>query len=117
MKGQGGGSWSLSATKCIERTRREHEDLLAEFNSLMAGVEATLLATGMAIKRMSHDDIFLEVKRALNPLAGDTVRYRPPERSVTYESARSQIANVNLEDETDDYLKLGGLLHSWITLK
>jgi hypothetical protein len=114
MRSSGG---SLSATTCIARTRREHEDLLAEFNSLMAGVEATLLATGMAIKRMSHDDIFLEVKRALNPLAGDTVRYRPPERSVTYESARSQIANVNLEDETDDYLKLGGLLHSWITLK
>ena len=114
MRSPGGG---LSATKCIERTRREHEDLLAEFNSLMAGVEATLQATGMAIRRMSHDDIFLEVKRALNPLAGDTVRYRSPERSLTYESARSQIANVNVEDETDDYLKLGGLLHSWVTLK
>ena len=32
-------SWSLSATKCIERTRREHEDLLAEFQSLLSGVE------------------------------------------------------------------------------
>lgn len=114
MRSSGG---SLSATKCVERTRREHEDLLAEFNSLMAGVEATLQATGMAIKRMSHDDIFLEVKRALNPLSGDTVSYRPPERSLTYASARSQVANVNLEDETDDYLKLGGLLHSWVTFK
>jgi hypothetical protein len=38
MKGPGGGRWSLSATKCIERTRQEHEDLLAEFNSLMTGV-------------------------------------------------------------------------------
>ena len=44
-----GGSTSLSATKCIERTRREHEDLVAEFNSLMSGVEATLQATGMTI--------------------------------------------------------------------
>src|SRR5207245_5584129 len=56
---RGSGS-SLSATKCIERTRREHEDLLAEFNSLMAGVEATLQATGMAMRRMTHEDIFLE---------------------------------------------------------
>ncbi len=28
-----GSSWSLAATKCIERTRREHEDLFAEFKS------------------------------------------------------------------------------------
>ena len=115
-KMRGGGS-SLSATKCIERTRREHEELLAEFNSLMSGVEATLQATGMTMRRMSHDDIFLEVKRALHPLGNDVVRYRPPEKSLVYESARSQMANVNLEDETDDYLKIGGLLYSWITLK
>jgi hypothetical protein len=114
MRSSGGG---LSASKCIERTRREHEDLLAEFNSLMAGVEATLQATGMAMRRMTHEAIFLEVKRALNPLAEDIVRYRSPERSLIYESARSQMANANIEDETDDYLKLAGLLYSWITLK
>jgi len=112
-----GNGMSLAATKCIERTRREHEELLAEFNSLMAGVEATLQATGMAIRRMTHDEIFLEVKRALDPLGDDVIRYRPPERSLVYESARSQMANVNVEDETDDYLKVGGLLYTWITLK
>jgi TraG P-loop domain len=114
MRSSGGG---LSPSKCIERTRREHGDLLAEFNSLMAGVEATLQATGMAMRRMTHEAIFLEVKRALNPLAEDIVRYRSPERSLIYESARSQMANANIEDETDDYLKLAGLLYSWITLK
>ncbi|HLY61331.1 MAG TPA: hypothetical protein VKV95_11325 [Terriglobia bacterium] len=112
-----GSSMSLAAGKCIERTEREHEELLAEFNSLMAGVEATLQATGMAIRRMTHDAIFLEVKRALNPLGEDTVRYRPPAQSLVYESARSQMVNVNVEDETDDYLKVGGLLYSWTTLK
>jgi hypothetical protein len=112
-----GSSASLSATKCIERTRREHEDLLAEFNSLMSGVEATLQATGMAIRRMPHDSIFREIKRALYPVGDDGVPYRPPERSLVYDSARSQMANVNIEDETDDYLKIGGLLYSWISLK
>src|SRR5579859_2099942 len=112
-----GNGMSMTATKCIERTLREHEELLAEFNSLMAGVEGTLEATGMAIRRMTHDEIFLEVKRALDPLGNDVIRYRPPERSLTYESARSQMANVNVEDETDDYLKVGGLLYTWITLK
>jgi len=110
-------SASLSATKCIERTRREHGDLLAEFNSLMAGVEATLQATGMVIRRMTHDTIFREVKRALYPLGDDAVPYRSPETSLVYESARRQMANVNIEDETDDHLKIGGLLYAWITLK
>ncbi len=111
------GGFSFSTAKCIERSRREHEDLLAEFNSLLAGVEATLQATGMTIRRMGHNDIFLEVKRALHPLGEDARPYRSPEHTLSYESARSQMANVNFEDEQDDYLKIGGLLYSWISLK
>ena len=111
------GSWSVSASKCIERSRQEHEELLSEFSSLLAGVEATLQATGMSIRRMSHQDIFVEIKRALHPLGNDTLPYRHPDESLWYESARSQMANVNIEDEQDDYLKIGGLLYSWISLK
>jgi type IV secretory pathway VirB4 component len=110
-------NFSMSTTKCIERSRREHEELVAEFNSLMSGVEATLAATGMKIERMAHNDLFLEVKRALNPLANDVLPYRLPGSSLVYESARSQITNVNIEDELDDYLKVGGLLYSFISLK
>ena len=112
-----GNSLSMSVDKCIERSRQEHEDLLAEFNSLMSGVEATLQATGMKIERLSHDSMFVEVKRALNPLANDLRPYRPPEASLVYESARSQMANVNIEDELDDHIKIGGLLYSFISLK
>ncbi len=115
MKSSGG--LSLSAAKCIERSRGEHEELLAEFNSLLSGVEATLGATGMSLRRMAHQDLFLEIKRALHPLGNDTLPYRPAEESLWYESARSQAANVNLEDEQDDYLKIAGLLYSWISLK
>ena len=71
-KDEVGRQFELSAVKCIERTRREHEELLAEFNSLMAGVEATLGATGMSMRRMTHEDMFLEIKRALHPLGNDT---------------------------------------------
>ncbi|HUY13190.1 MAG TPA: hypothetical protein VMX16_06090 [Terriglobia bacterium] len=117
MKGTGGGGWSLSATKCIERTRREHEDLLAEFESLLSGVVATLEAAGMHVRRMTHQEMFREIKRALNPVANDTLPYRPPGGSLFPDSARSQMANVNLEDELDDYLKIGGLLYSWVTVK
>jgi hypothetical protein len=115
MKSRGG--WSPSATKCLERSRQEHEDLLSEFNSLLAGIEATLQATSISVRRMTHGDIFSEIKRALHPLGKDTLRYRLPDESIWYESARSQMANVNIEDEQDDYLKIGGLLYSWISLK
>jgi type IV secretory pathway VirB4 component len=106
--------WSLSANKCIERSLREHQDLLSEFESLMAGVQATLEATGMQPRRLTDQELFLEAKRALNPLIADTRSYR---QALAYESARSQIVNVNLEDEQDDYLKVGGLLYSWVSLK
>jgi TraG P-loop domain len=112
-----GGSFSTSATKCIVRSLREHEDLVAEFRSLMAGVEATLQSTGMKLTPMSGDDLFLEIKRALHPLGNDLVPYRRPTTWLSYESARSQIANVNIEDELDEYIKLGGLLYSFISLK
>ena len=112
-----GGSFRVSARKCMERSRREHEELVAEFNSLLAGVETTLGATGMPVRRMTHEDIFLEIKRALDPLGNDTRPYRAPGESLRYESARSQMANANIEDEQDDCLKIGGLLYSWISLK
>jgi hypothetical protein len=116
-KMKSGGSFSVSATKCIERSRQEHEELLAEFNSLLAGVETTLQATGMWIRRMTQQNMFLEIKRALHPLGNDNLPYRSGHQSLWYESARSQMANVNIEDEQDEYLKLGGLLYSWISLK
>ena len=106
--------WSLSANKCIERTLREHQDLLSEFESLMAGVQATLEATGMQPSRMTDQELFLEAKRGLSPLGDDM---RPYQQGLAYESARSQIANVNIEDEQDGYLKVGGLLYSWVSLK
>ncbi len=112
-----GKRFTMSASKCIERSRREHEDLAAEFHSLMSGVEATLQATGMKSARMTGDELFLEVKRALDPLGNDLVPYRRPETAILYESARSQIANVNIEDELDEYVKIGGLLYSFVSLK
>jgi hypothetical protein len=107
-------AWSLSADKCIQRTLREHQDLLSEFESLMAGIEATLGSTGQQARRMTDQEMFLEVKRALLPLAVDRRLYK---QGMAYESARSQAANVNIEDEQDDHLKIGGLLYSWVSLK
>jgi type IV secretory pathway VirB4 component len=109
--------FSLSAEKCIERARRDHEDLLSEFGSLLAGVEQTLVATGMDVRRMTDDEMFLEAKRALNPVFGDRSPLRRPEYSLSYKSARSQITNTSIEDEQENYLQVGGLLYTFVSMK
>lgn len=113
----GRDGFSLSANKCIQRTRREHEDLLSEFSSILSGVEQTLNATGMTARRMTDGEIFLELKRALNPLMRDPVPLRRPEATLRYRSAREQAVNTNIEHEEETYIRVGGLLHSFVTLK
>jgi len=115
--GKVGGGWSLSATKCIQRSQREHEDHVSEFESILKGVEQTLNATGMAVRRMMADEMFLELKRAMNPLFSDQIPYTPPELSIDYRSAREQAANTHIEDDQETYIKIGGLLYSFISLK
>jgi len=112
-----GGGWSLSATKCIQRSQREHEDQIAEFESILKGVEQTLNATGMAVRRMESDEMFLELKRAMNPMLSDQIPYHPAELSIDYRSAREQAANTHIEDDQETYIKIGGLLYSFISLK
>lgn len=107
-------SFSLSTKKCIERTRREHESLLSEFESLMAGLEPSLDATGTHPRRLTDDELFLELQRAANPVA---TMLHPHRHGLTYESARSQAVSAAIEDEREEYFRMGGLLYSMITLK
>ena len=115
--GKAGKTWSMSAEKCIQRTRRVHEELLSEFESLVKGVEHTLYATGMTVRRMSDDEMFLELKRAMNPLFRDVLPYRRPEFAIDYRSAREQATNTHIEDDQETYIKIGGLLYSLLSLK
>ena len=112
-----GLNWSLSANQCIERRRREHEEFLAEFESLLVGIETSLQAAELGPRRLSDHELFLEAKRALNPLESDKRDYVPGEDHLEYRSARQQLANVSILEETDSYLNLGGLLYSAISLK
>jgi len=111
------GGWSVSAAKCIQRTRREHEDLISEFESMLKGVEQTLNATGMAVQRLSDEEMFLELKRAMNPLFRDEIAHRRPELTIDYRSAREQAANTHIEDDQETYIKIGGLLYSFLSMK
>src|SRR5213594_2514019 len=110
-------TWSLSTGKCIQRSRSEHERLTAEFTSLLAGIETTLASTGMHIQRLDDDRLFLLVQRAMNPLDAITGSYRRNGRVGRYASIRSRLTSVSIEAESDDYLKIGGLLYTSISLK
>ena len=112
-----GELFSLSGRKSIERSRQEHQDLLAEFESLLRGVETALEAAELGARRLTDEELFLETKRALNPLSPDRRRYRSDDDEVEFKSAREQLADVSIVDETDTYLNLGGILYSFVSLK
>ena len=71
----------------------------------------------MIVRRLSDVEIFLELKRALNPLLRDPIPIRRPESSLRYQSARAQVVTTNIEHEEETYIRVGGLLHSFVTLK
>lgn len=111
------GRWSLSASASIERSRHDHLELLAEFESLLIGIETTMQAAELGPRRFTDDEMFIEAKRALNPIEADLRRHFPGENYLEYRSAREQLTGVSILDETDSYLNIGGLLYSVTSLK
>jgi len=112
-----GELFSLSARKSIERSRQEHQDLLAEFESLVRGVESALEAAELGARRLSDEELFLEARRALNPLSPDQRPYHRVDGELRFRSAREHLTEVSIVDETDTYLNLGGILHAFVSLK
>jgi len=94
-------NWGLSAEKCIQRERREHEQLVEEFETLLAGIETTMQGANLGARRMSDDELFVEARRALNALENDMRPYKSPEEIEDFCSAREQLVDVSLLDETD----------------
>jgi hypothetical protein len=91
--------------------------MVAEFESMLKGIEQTLIATGMTVQRLTDEEMFLELKRAMNPLFRDDIAFRRPELTIDYRSAREQAANTHIEDDQETYIKIGGLLYSFLSLK
>lgn len=112
-----GNLFNLSARKCIQRSAHQHRQLVTEFESLLRGVETALEAADLGAVRLNDDDLFLEAKRALNPVSPDQRPYRRCEEQFEYKSAREQLVDVSITDETDSYLNIDGILYSFVSLK
>jgi len=110
-------TWTLSAERCIQRSREEHERLVREFDSILAGIETTLGGTGMGFRRLTDEGVFLLLQESLNPAAEGSIALSSERIQPNYKSIRSRLTNVGIDAETDEYLKVGGLLHSFVTLK
>jgi hypothetical protein len=112
-----GGGFSLSTRKIVQRTLKEHIDLMSEFESLLNGIESAMVAAGLDPQRMSDQDLFLETKRALAPLRPDPLPLRQYPYSERYVTPREQCSVVSILGQTEDYINIDGLLWSFITLK
>ncbi len=111
------GGFSLSTRKIVQRTLKEHVDLISEFESLLNGIESAMVAAGLDPQRMSDQDLFLETKRALSPMRPDPLPLRQHPYSERYVTPREQCSVVSILGQTEDYINIDGLLWSFITLK
>ncbi len=87
---------SLSTRKIVQRTLKEHSDLMSEFESLLNGIESAMVAAGLDPQRMSDQDLFLETKRALAPLKPDLLPLRQFPYSGRYVTPREQCSVVSI---------------------
>jgi type IV secretory pathway VirB4 component len=111
------GSFTLSQKKAIQRTRKEHETYLAEFESILRGIEGSMEAANLGSRRLTTQELFEELKHAQHPLRRDHRPYLPGEGMIEYRSAREQAAEASILNETESYLNIDGYLYGVVSLK
>ena len=108
---------SVSVSKNIAATRAKHFENLNQFESLIMGMETSLTNAEMRPRRMSHEDLFIEIKRALFPTEPDTCPLRAFPLAERYISAREQLASVSILGQDETHININGLLWSCVTFK
>jgi hypothetical protein len=111
------GGFAISQQKVIQRTRKEHGTYLAEFESLIRGVERSLEVAALGPRRLSTQELFEELKHAQHPTRRDHRAYIPGEEMLRYRSAREQATQSSILNETETYMNIDGYLYSVISLK
>ena len=117
QKRESSGSFTLSQKKAIQRSRKEHDNYVAEFESILRGVESGMEAASLGSRRLSRQELFEELKHAQHPTRRDRRPYIPAEDWLRYRSAREQATEASIRRETETYLNIDGYLYSVLTLK
>jgi hypothetical protein len=110
------GGFTLPVTRSIEKSRKEHEDTVAEFESLIAGIESAMKSGGLRPERMSDEELFFEIKRAMRPMDPDRKPLRAHPAETRYISPRERATTVSILGQTESYINIDGLLWSFISL-
>jgi len=111
------GGFTVSQKKAIQRTRKEHETYLAEFESILRGIEGSMEGANLGPRRLSTQDLFEELKHSQHPTRRDHRSFVPGEEMLEYRSAREQATQASILNETETYLNIDGYLYSVISLK
>ena len=111
------GGFTVSQKKAIQRTRKEHETYLAEFESILRGIEGSMEGANLGPRRLSTQDLFEELKHSQHPTRRDHRPFVPGEDMLEYRSAREQATQSSILNETETYLNIDGYLYSVISLK
>lgn len=110
-------SLSPSRRQCISVSARQHEGTLAQFNTILRGIESSMHAGDLRPERLTHEEIFLEIQKALAPFSAHRAQVRHYPLSERYRSAREQLVNEHLYGQKEDYARIGGALWTVVTLK
>ena len=109
--------FALGQKKAIQRGRKEHETHLAEFESIMRGIESSLETAEIGPHRLTTQELFAEVQAAQHPRRRDRRPFIPGEEMLTYRSARDQATHASILHEAENYLNIDGYLYSVVSLK
>jgi type IV secretory pathway VirB4 component len=109
--------FTLNQRNAIQRMRKEHETCLAEFESILRGIEGSMEAANLGPRRLITQELFEELKNAQHPLRRDHRPYVPGEGMIEYRSAREQAAEASILSETETYLNIDGYLYGVVSLK
>ena len=111
------GGFTLSQRKAIQRARKEHEAFLAEFESILRGIEGSMEAASLGPRRLTTQELFAELKHAQHRTRRGCRPYVPGEEMIEYRSAREQATEASILNETETYLNLDGYLYGVVSLK
>lgn len=111
------GGFILSQSKAIQRARKEHETYLAEFESILRGIEGSMEAASLGPRRLKTQGLFEGLKHAQHPTRCAHRVYVPGEEMIRYRSAREQVTDANILNETETYLNIDGYLYGVVSLK
>jgi len=106
----------ISVSKNISLALEEHRERLGKFEALMNAVLSSLKNAGLSPVRMTHHELFLEIKRTIDPLTADDKPYKDYSLSERVVTAAEQLATVSFHVK-ENYINVNGILWSAVTVK